>query len=75
MKIYVCECGCKYEGGYAFLATSSYIEAWKAIRAKRFNEEIKSISEKERVYFKLIDKNHWESKYDFLSIKVFDEYH
>ena len=73
MKIYVCESGCKYEGGSAFYATTSYLDAWKAVRAKRIEGESKrdGVCDSER-YFKIIDKNYWANWADYYLIREFD---
>lgn len=62
--IYVCESGCKYEGGAAFFASTNYLLAWKEMRKKRL--------EKTNNLPILKDKDYWESEYDYFIIRSFE---
>jgi len=64
VKIYVCEVGCKYEGGSAFFASTNYLKAWKKIREKRL---------KENQMLRLIDKDKWEGEFEYFVIRVFED--
>ena len=73
-KIYVCERGYKYEGGSAFLATTSYQKAWRAVRDERLKDELDKNSDmNKRRYFNATHKNHWENYFDYYAIRIFEE--
>ncbi len=66
-KIYVCETGCRYEGGAAFAASTSFVRAWKLLRAARIEGET-SAHDKRQV-LKLVGKNYWVSDFDYFRIR------
>ena len=59
--IYVLERGCRYEGGSAFAASTSYLAAWKEIRKHRPPDA------------KLLGKDCWGDAYDYWMIRRFKE--
>ena len=69
-NIYVCETGCRYEGGSAFAASTSFVRAWKLMRGKRIEGEIDAFGKKQVV--KLSGKNYWLSDYDYFCIREYE---
>ena len=66
-KIYVCESGCRHEGGAAFAASTSFVRAWKLMREARIEGETSRYNKGQIV--KLVGKNHWMSEFDYFRIR------
>jgi len=62
MIIYVVDTGWKYEGGMSEFASTSYIKAWKYARSLRIKGD-----------YRLVEKNSWCSKYEYINIKLFGD--
>jgi len=69
-KIYVCESGCRYEGGSAFAASTNLVRAWKLMRERRI--ECETSAHERRQVVKLVGKNYWLSDYDYFCIREYD---
>ena len=75
MAIYVCESGVRYEGGYSFYASTSYVKAWKALREERiraFNNRPKAKGRSPNE-MRLVDRDYWQCDYDYLMIRRFTD--
>ena len=68
-KIYVCQSGCKYEGGSAFYASTSFIKAWKRLREARIQVARCPLSGTMR----LLNNTHWENDMEYFSITAFSD--
>ena len=66
-KIYVCETGCRHEGGAAFAASTSFVRAWKLLRTARIEGE--TSNHNKRQVLKLVGKNYWVSDFDYFRIR------
>ena len=71
--IYVCESGCKYEGGSAFAASTSLVSAWRLMRKQMI--EHADYMRRLRIggYIKLKGKMYWEYGSDYFQIRKFDD--
>lgn len=72
-KIYVCEHGCKYEGGSAFAASTSLVRAWKLIRDERMKGEAPAYDGQKRQKVEFHGPWHWSNGYDYWCIRVYDD--
>lgn len=61
MDMFICEKGCRYTGGSSFFASTSYLNAWKAMHKARF--------ESGDYHIKLIAKDYWESEKNYFVIR------
>ena len=66
--IYICETGCKYEGGSAFAATTHLPTAWRLIRERRIAGEADRRCGRRQVT-KLKGWMWWEDDFDYYIIK------
>ena len=66
-KIYVCERGCRYEGGAAFAASTNLVRAWKLVREARIEAETSNHDK-----IRLVGKNYWLSDYDYFCIREYE---
>jgi len=73
VTIYVCEYGCRYEGGAVLIATTNYLKAWKALRAKRLEDEKKAHRSLYPNETRLIDKDYWSGEYYYYAIRRFED--
>ena len=71
-KIYVCESGCKYEGGSIFAASTSFSRAWLAMRNHRIEAE-KMQHGLERQIVRLDGKWYWTTNFDYFLIREYDD--
>ena len=71
-KIYVCESGCKYEGGSAFGASTSLARAWLKIRERRIEAEGHHYGFGREVV-RLVGKWHWVTNFDYFLIREYDD--
>ncbi len=71
--IYVCESGCKYEGGSAFAASTSLVSAWRLMRKQMIEHAEYMRRMRIRGHIKLEGKMYWEHGSEYFQIRKFDD--